>query len=169
MVRYLDGFDFKGIDEATLMLGEVLTSSHLYEQGMINYIDHGRTYHVSSPLDYMAHEDKVIKIEGYERLNPVMFRECGRLAAFKGHYGHVSCHLFVSPFNAKSFDMHTDPDDVVLYMVKGKKSFEHGEGVIELNQGQSIFIPRNTPHRAINTHTSIMLSFGLELFLESKL
>ena len=86
------------------------------------------------------------------------------------HDGPVTAHLFVSPKDGISFDMHTDPDDVIVYTVKGSKTMEvQDHGVFEIREGCALFIPKNVPHRARNIHESITISFGLECFTLDKL
>jgi hypothetical protein len=162
-------FQFQGITEELLMVDQFLSSPHPYEQGLVKYVFNDASYGINSPMEYLEHSDKPIKVEGYERLNAVLFGECQRLAAYFGHVGYVSCHLFISPKGSSSFSMHTDPDDVVVHVVKGGKVFESIDQLEPVNTGDVLYIPRNHPHRAINTESSLMLSFGLELFLEQKL
>jgi len=169
MLQRLEMFKFSGICEDTLAVEDVIASAHVYEQNMIKVVRNNASYVVNNLNEYLELSTYPIKIEGYERFNSVMFRECKALASHMKHQGFVSCHLFLSPKASVSFAMHTDPDDVVVHMVKGRKLFESPDGVLELSEGQSIYIPRNYPHRAINTEDSIMLSFGLELFTEQKL
>lgn len=168
MLQKID-FQFQGITEELLMVDDFLASPHPYEQGLVKYVFNDASYGVNSPLEYLQHSDKPIKVEGYERLNATLFHECQRLAAYFGHVGYVSCHLFISPKGSSSFSMHTDPDDVVVHVVTGGKEFESIDQHEVLRAGDTLYIPRNHPHRAINTDSSIMLSFGLELFLEQKL
>ncbi|MNZ21803.1 Cupin superfamily protein [compost metagenome] len=170
MLKKLEGFAFEGITEELLNIDQFLSSPHPYEQALVKYIENDKSLEVFSPIDYLEHgQDKPIKVEGIDRLNATMFRECQRLAGHFGHYGYVSCHLFLSPQGSKSFTMHTDPDDVIIHMVQGHKVFESPDGQVELFAGDSLYIPRGTHHRAINIDSSIMLSFGLEQFLEKKL
>lgn len=170
MIKRLEDFKFRGIDVATLNIEQALESPHLYEQMLVKYILNDKSYGAFGPIDYLEHCDKnPIKIEGYDRMNWTMFRECRRLAGHFGHDGYVSCHLFLSPKDSKSFTMHSDPDDVVIHMVDGQKVFETPDTQFVLSAGDSLFIPRGSKHRAINTDSSIMLSFGLEQFLEKKL
>ncbi len=168
MLKKID-FQFQGITEELLMVDQFLSSPHPYEQGLVKYVFNDASYGINSPMEYLEHSDKPIKVEGYERLNAVLFGECQRLAAYFGHAGYVSCHLFISPKGSTSFSMHTDPDDVVVYVVKGGKEFESIDQLESVKAGDVLYIPRNHPHRAINTDSSLMLSFGLELFLEQKL
>ena len=170
MLSKITDFKFQGITESLLDIDRFLTSPHPYEQLLVKFIDNDKSYGINSPIEYLEHCDsKPIKIEGIERLNRTMFKECGRLAGHYGHNGYVSCHLFLSPKDSISFNMHTDPDDVIIHMVKGSKVFESPTTTILLREGDSLYIPRDSHHRAINTDDSIMLSFGLEQFLEKKL
>jgi mannose-6-phosphate isomerase-like protein (cupin superfamily) len=169
MLRKLDDFKFDGITESTLRVDDVLASHFPYEQGLVKYVVGGRSMDAHSPWDAVQHEDCVFKVEGYDKLNLKLFDECRYLADHFKHIGPVTCHLFKSPLGATSFPAHTDPDDVVLLMVSGAKQFETDDGVITLNEGEILFIPAGSKHRAINTESSLMLSFGLERFLVEKL
>ncbi|MCY1272367.1 hypothetical protein D9M68_17600 [compost metagenome] len=170
MLTTLQGFDFTGISVETLKLDEILASPHLYELGLTKFVEFGGIQSLYSPGDYLEHSvDKVIKVEGIERLNKVLFDTSRKLAEYFRHTGPVTCHLFLSPEGSLSFPMHTDTDDVVIYMVKGRKVFEGEHGNLDVMTGESIFIPRGVKHRAVNTNESVMLSFGLERYLEDKL
>lgn len=169
MLRLLNDFTFDGITEASLKLDDVLASPLLYEQGLVKFVANRQSQDCFSPWMYVENSESVFKIEGYEKFDPVLFEECRYLAAHFKHNGPVTCHLFKSPQGAMSFPAHSDPDDVVLFMVKGQKDFEHEHGVLTLHEGEILHIPAGTIHRAINTNDSIMLSFGLERFLVEKL
>lgn len=169
MQRRLTEFVFNGITKRLLMVDEFLSHPYPYSQGLVKIVRDNGTFDAHSIMDTIEHNDKPIKIEGYEKMNAVFHEECRRLAAHFDHHGPVTCHLFISPEDSSSFPMHTDLDDVVVHMVKGQKTFEFPTGSLKLCEGQSIYIPKGTPHRAINTHDSLMLSFGLELFHVEKL
>ncbi|QTH80267.1 hypothetical protein PA10_00067 [Pseudomonas phage pPa_SNUABM_DT01] len=163
------GFQFEGITPELLDVDLLLSSPHLYEQCLVKYIKNAQSFDLYSQSDFLENSDCPVKIEGIERLNATMFQNCARLAAHFGHVGPVSAHLFISPKGGVSFPMHTDLDDVVIYMVEGRKVFKFPDGEIELTAGDSIHIPRGELHQAINVDSSLMISFGLELFLEAKL
>ena len=165
-------FDYKirDLTVESLMVDQVIESPYAYEEGLVKYIDSNKSYVLIGPTHYLDKCDThPIKIEGYDRLNFKMYQECRRLADWFGHKGHVSCHLFLSPKGSRSFDTHTDPDDVVILMIRGSKVFELPQETFELTEGSLLYIPKGTPHRAVNTNESTMLSFGLEQFLEKKL
>ena len=65
--------------------------------------------------------------------------------------------------------MHTDPDDVIIYCASGKKKIIMNEIEYNLLAADTLFIPANTPHQAINEEESLTLSFGLEKFYTEKL
>jgi mannose-6-phosphate isomerase-like protein (cupin superfamily) len=54
-------------------------------------------------------------------------------------------------------------------MVYGEKKIIINDKEVSLKEGDEIFIPANTKHKAIYTGDSLMLSFGLEKFLVDKL
>ena len=158
------------ISEETLGLDELLASPYPYEQSMVKVIKNGGSFDLFSVSDYVqVFETKPVKIEGMERRNAQLWSACQELAQRFEHVGPVTCHLFLSPQYSLSFAMHTDPDDVVIYMVSGSKVFESPEGQITLSAGDVLLIPRGTPHRANNIDSSVMLSFGLEQFTDAKL
>jgi mannose-6-phosphate isomerase-like protein (cupin superfamily) len=169
MLKLINDFTFDGITEASLKLDDVLASPFFYEQGLVKYVLLGQSHDAYNPWDYIQNSASVFKIEGFERFSLKMFDECRYLAEHYKHHGAITCHVFKSPKGAKSFPEHTDPDDVVLYMVSGQKEFVHDGGVLTLHEGEILLIPAGTRHRAVNTEASVMLSFGLERFLVEKL
>lgn len=169
MFSLVSGFAFNGITKEVLAIDEMLSNPYPYEQGLVKYIRNNGSFTANSPMDVVNNPDVPIKIEGYEYLNRTMYKECGRLADHFNFDGRVTCHLFLSSKGSLSFDMHTDPDDVVVYMVEGSKTFVFDNRSVTLSEGDILSIPKNLPHQAINDEASIMLSFGLESFIEQKL
>lgn len=169
MVHRITDFDFSRIREEDLKIDELLASHYPYEHGLVTYIEHARSMPAFSLNDVLKNEENPIKIEGYERFSRLLFDSCSKLAIRFNHFGYVSAHLFLSPKGALSFPMHTDLDDVVIYMVEGKKEFVTDNETFVMEAGQSLYIPRGASHMAVNVEESIMISFGLELFIEQKL
>lgn len=160
---------FQYITESTLRVDDILSSPYPFEQQLVKILNKGIVIDALSASDVLEHSDKVIKIEGMEKLCPILFQACKDLAEVMEHDGPVTCHLFLSPAGGKSFPTHTDPDDVFLYMVSGMKHMAVNDSVKLLTAGDTLLIPRNTPHRAHNLNDSKMLSFGLERFIVEKL
>jgi mannose-6-phosphate isomerase-like protein (cupin superfamily) len=139
-----------------------------YEQHLISVIADGKDYRVNSFEELYGKKTETIKIEGMERYSKDIFDACSRFSKKYNHNGPVTCHAFYAPAGACSFDLHTDPDDVVIYCCEGIKTMFVDGNSLTILPGESIFIPANTIHKATNQHESLMLSFGLEKFLSQK-
>jgi quercetin dioxygenase-like cupin family protein len=142
----------------------------VYQQNIISIIDDlGRQIYLSNLGQLHSNYGKTIKVESMEKYNDKIFNKGKELTVFYKHDGPVTCHAFQSFKNSKSFGLHTDPDDVIIYCVFGeKKLIVNGMQHILLPK-DSVYIPANTPHQAINEHESLTLSFGLEKFYIEKL
>lgn len=75
-------------------------------------------------------------------------------------YNPRTVHCFIAPAGAASFDTHKDLCDVTIYCVEGVKSMIIDGVEHDIQAGESVFIPKNTPHRATNKYRSVMLSIG---------
>jgi len=150
----------------------MLSHTLLYEQQLVKAIDeHSRQLDVTSFADFMLHKSQnhSIKIEGMERFSVEIFNQ-GRLYAKSYlHNGPITCHLFLSPAKSLSFPMHTDPDDVIIHCCEGVKSMVVDDTAIDIHPKSFLYIPHGTPHMALNSHTALTLSFGLERFLKDKI
>lgn len=138
-----------------------------YDQKLVSVInDAGKQIILDSPSQ-LYNNNYTIKIEGMERYSKYIFNKCKELGS--NHNGPVTCHAFIAQSNSPSFDMHTDPDDVYIYCIDGKKSMIVNDENITIMPGEFVYIPANTPHQATNTDFAFTLSFGLEKFLKDKL
>lgn len=159
-----------GITKADLHLDDVLYQPFFYEQELVKVIvSPEQCVTARTVADAVSHVDKTIKIEGLEKLSRTFHQLCGRLAAALDHDGPVTCHLFLARKNSESFPEHTDPDNVLIYVVDGEKTMKVGDKEFVLQPGEALFLPHGTPHQALNRMGSIMLSFGLERFLLEKI
>ena len=138
----------------------------VYEQHLLYYIDDlGRENLINNVGHLHSVYDKCIKIEGLEKYNKNIFEHCKSFL----HYGPVTCHGFRSFKNSKSFPKHTDPDDVYIKVIHGDVSIVLKDIEYNLKNGDTLYIPSNTEHKAINKEESLILSFGLEKFLIDKI
>jgi mannose-6-phosphate isomerase-like protein (cupin superfamily) len=96
-------------------------------------------YHIAEGL-------KTVKIEGLEHL----------LVQYKPK----TVHCFISKSGAPSFPEHTDLCDVTILCISGTKTISISGVENTLHEGDSVFIPEGTVHRATNKHDSIILSIG---------
>ena len=126
-------FDFL-YNGTVAMIIDDLGRDHVIELNLINY--------------YIAEEKYTVKVEGMENY----FTE----------YLPNTVHCYVSPKNAPSFSEHLDPMDVKIICIKGIKTLKVRGKDVFLNEGESIFLPSNTPHQATNLYDSIILSIGYE-------
>lgn len=147
-----------------------IEQSLVYEQKLISIIDHlGRQILLDDLGQFHSNYGKTIKVEGMEKYDSFLFEKCEQLKQKYNHNGPVTCHVFRSFENSKSFPQHVDPDNVILNVLWGEKKIKFEEREIILKENDELFIPANTPHQAINEKESLMLSFGLEKFLVDKL
>lgn len=146
-----------------------ITKNVCYEQRIISIIDDlGRQIFLEDLGQLHKNYGKTIKVESMEKYNHTLYNYCEHLKVLYNHFSPVTCHAFRAFENSKSFSEHVDPDDVFITVVFGEKTMIVNDEEIILNVGDSIFIPANTKHRAINKKESLMLSFGLEKFLVDK-
>ena len=159
-----------GLCEEDLHIDTLLSSHYPYEQGQV-WVIHpsGFPTMALNAMDVLKHDDCTVKVEGYERLSPKLFQVVQRVAQHLQHTGPVTCHLFRAPKGAASFPAHTDPDDVLIHVVSGTKVIELEDRSVTLGAGDTLYLPREPVHRAVNHDASLMLSIGLELFTVEKL
>lgn len=144
-------------------------SNYALEEKIVNVIDpNGRQILIESVSQFFSYDKCTVKIQSMEKYNRNIFDYCLELKRSRNHNGPVTCHAFRAYKNSVSFGLHVDPDDVFLYVVEGVKVIEIEGNATQLGVGESIFIPANTPHRALNQYDSLMLSFGLEKFMCDK-
>ncbi len=142
----------------------------VYQENIISIIDDlGRQIFLENLGQLQKNFGKTIKVESMEKFNFEIYNFCECLKVKYNHKGPVTCHAFRAFENSKSFPQHTDPDDVFLFVIFGEKKIILEGRTIILKEGDSLFIPSNTAHQAINEKESLMLSFGLEKFLIDKI
>lgn len=149
---------------------EFIHSDLVYEQKVISVIDEeGRQIYINNLGELYKYTSCTIKLEQMEKYNRGIFEYCHFLAKNHNHNGPVTCHAFRAFRQSTSFGLHTDPDDVIIYCISGKKKMIVDGIEHTLKPHDTLFIPANTPHEAINDDESLMLSFGLEKFYIEKL
>lgn len=149
---------------------QMLFTEVLYKEELVKLIDSsGRMYTAKSVNDVIAVPKHTLKIEGMERVFRSVFEMGQELSKEHNHNGPVTCHLFWAKVGSPSFPTHTDPYDVFLKVIEGKKIMEVANVEHEITKTSPLFkIEGKTPHRAINRYESWMLSFGLDDFIEER-
>lgn len=94
----------------------------------------------------LVEQHDTLKAEGIELL-------CG--------WKHGTIHAFRYWENSPSFDTHTDPVHVIIEVKQGWKIMDIAGYRFNLAEGQTVGIPANTPHRALNEKEGLMFSYGL--------
>lgn len=141
-----------------------------YKQNLVSIINKkGEQIPLSSFSELYGDQEATVKIEGMERFNSSLYEKCEQFKKKYNHNGPVTCHLFLARSHSPSFGEHTDPDDVIIHCVEGKKTLTVNGEYITLREGEEVFIPANTPHKAQNDFAAMTLSFGLEKFLADKM
>ena len=145
-------------------------SDLIYDQKLISVIDEkGRQIFVDNLGELYSYTPCTIKVEQMEKYNSSIFDYCQQLSIKHNHQGPTTCHAFRSFRQSKSFNLHTDPDDVIIYCIFGEKQMVVNGIKYTILPNESLHIPANTPHQAINENESLTLSFGLEKFYIEKM
>jgi mannose-6-phosphate isomerase-like protein (cupin superfamily) len=72
----------------------------------------------------------------------------------------VDCHAYFSYEGQGSFDTHTDPCEVAIFVCEGTKVLTIDNDEVRLNKNDHVFIKANTPHKAYHETDCLSLSFG---------
>mgnify|MGYP001198743665 CR=1 FL=1 len=83
----------------------------------------------------------------------------------------VSCNIYLTPAHQKAFPPHTDPHDVLIVQVAGKKLWhieEDSKGLKKriLKTGDILYIPRNTLHNAESYRSNVAYSMHLTFVIK---
>lgn len=154
-------------------IANILTNDFFFEKRWVGYVNAElKDSLIYSKEDYQEDPPSVVKIEGIDNYNEKCRNALLKICKFFNWDGHFTTHAFISKAGGMSFKMHVDPATVVIIMLEGKKTYTFDTSFvnnevptcddIELNTNEVLFIPRNYPHMAINTHDSVMVSLGLE-------
>jgi mannose-6-phosphate isomerase-like protein (cupin superfamily) len=148
-----------------------LLTNFPYEQKIISIIDDFGHQIVMENLGQLhSNYGKTIKVESFEKYNKEIYHYCELLKKKYSHDGPVTCHVFKSFKNSKSFPMHEDLDDVFIFVIDGEKTFEFENDKNQtLKKNESIFIKSGKKHKALNEKESLILSFGIEKFYKDKI
>ena len=150
------------IDEFEAFIGR----EFVYQHNLISIIKNSQ-HHLVYSYDQLkkTYNGCSIKLEGLERYSRELAIKCAGLKIYHDHTGPVNCHAYRAYPGSESFGRHTDPMPVFLEVIEGTKNLIVDGEWHTLESGQTLFIPANTPHEAINQDDSLMLSFGLESYL----
>lgn len=142
----------------------------LYYENAFHYVDKDRSVKpVRSLHQALGLSDHTIKMTSLEKMNPALAKESRLLAEYMRHEGPVTCHAFYSKPNSYAFGSHDDYYDVLLRVVEGVKTMSVEGKIYRITPEDGYFlIPDGCYHHATNEEESLMLSFGMETFLEDR-
>ena len=120
--------------------------SHIDVNGNQHYIKHSEYMAYLGEMTVLIANKATIKVEQVEQW-----------------YGYTdrTAHAFYNAANGPSFDTHTDPIDVLIECLDGKKTLEIDGGTVVLGPHDKVLIPANTAHRALNYEKALMISYGI--------
>ena len=120
--------------------------SHIDVNGKQHYLKHSEYMGYLGEITVLIANKATIKVEQVEKWFGYMDR---------------TAHAFYNAANGPSFDTHTDPIDVLIECLDGRKTLEiDGEEVV-LEPHDKVLIPANTEHRALNYEKALMISYGI--------
>jgi mannose-6-phosphate isomerase-like protein (cupin superfamily) len=148
----------------------LLSYPSVYDEQLAFRIDEkGMVHRLTGALDAFSMEPKTLKIEAVERVFADINAEMEFLRKRHNHRPPMNAHLFWAQPGSPSFDLHTDPIDVIIELKYGTKVMEvNGERHVLDSDHPSVYIPAGTPHRAINEAESITISYGFLDYLETR-
>lgn len=158
----------------TLEVDNILNHPFFFEKRMVAYIQDQKDHLINSPEHLKSLNPDIIKIEGLENYSNTVSYDINQIIKHIVPTNlKVTAHLFVSKKDAISFPLHTDPAHVIITMLEGQKDYiveDNGETTVyTIKTGELLLLPANTPHMALNTHGSKMLSIGIEPFYKHQM
>jgi quercetin dioxygenase-like cupin family protein len=146
-----------------------LTHQLPYDQKIVSYINvSGLQHYVNKFTEIPPLNTVTLKVEGMERYSEKIWNLCRNFAQTHSFNGPITAHCFLAHTYSPSFGRHTDPDDVIIYCTEGIKCLYVEKTYYELQAGDSVYIPANTPHEIFNKYHSVILSIGFEKYMIDK-
>jgi hypothetical protein len=148
---------------------EFIHNDFVYEQRLISVInEEGKQIYLDNLGQLYKYNACTIKLEQMERYSSEIYNYCTELSKEFNNGLPVTCHAFRAFKKSTSFGLHTDPDNVIIKCVWGKKRMNVNGIICDILSGEHLFIKANTPHEALNDEESLMLSFGMEKFFKDR-
>jgi mannose-6-phosphate isomerase-like protein (cupin superfamily) len=120
--------------------------SYIDTEGKQHYVNQEEYYSYLAKITQLIISENTIKVEQFEKV-----LGCEDKTA----------HAFYNKLNGPSFGIHEDPVDVLIECLDGKKWMEVEGKEIVLEPRDTLYIPANTPHRALNYEKALMISYGI--------
>lgn len=134
---------------------DFLLSEECWENHDVSYIDIDGLQHYCTYDDYWTYYAIVSQLIASE--NTIKVEQLER----KFGYVNKTAHAFYNKECGPSFEVHTDPVEVVIECIDGRKYMQVEGKEIVLNPGDMLTIPPNTEHKALNYEKALMISYGI--------
>lgn len=136
---------------------EFVMSSECYEHHDVSYIDSNGLQHYidSETINFWQYQSMIAQI--------LVSSDTLKVEQIERWFGYTdrTAHAFYNKENGPSFGIHEDPVDVLIECLDGKKWMEVDGKEIALEPHETLYIPANTPHRALNYEKALMISYGI--------
>jgi mannose-6-phosphate isomerase-like protein (cupin superfamily) len=147
---------------------KALSNPDWYNQGLIYTISNGKDTCTKAlyktwvefvdDIPRLVENKTTFKIQGFETYNKEIYNKCFSLSTV--WMKPVDCHAYFSYEGQGSFDTHTDPCEVAIFVCEGTKVLTIDNDEVRLNKNDHVFIKANTPHKAYHETDCLSLSFG---------
>ena len=134
---------------------DFVLSEQCYNNHDVSYIDSNGWQHYMVYESYWEYQPKILEM--------LMSDNTIKVEQMEKHYGYINqtAHIFYNKKNGPTFDVHTDPVKVIIECLDGTKHMEIEGNEVVLKPGESVIIPPNTEHRALNYKKALMVSYGI--------
>jgi len=134
---------------------EFLLSEDCFENHDVSFIDEDGKQHYLDQTCYPSYLAKTSYL--------ITSRNTIKVEQFERQFGYTdrTAHIFYNKAFGPSFDIHSDPIDVLIECLDGIKYMEVDGKEVILQPHDYIHIPANTKHRALNYKKALMVSYGI--------
>jgi len=146
-----------------------ISSDYAREQQIVHVIAEPNVVNAFQNSTSLMGRNTTIKLEHFETFDRGVWEWCKLQANAYKHYGPVSAHVFIAPAGGYTFNEHTDPDHVLVCVIDGEKTMVVDGISHHLKAGDTLYMPANVKHYAVNEKASIMVSLGFEKWMVEKL
>lgn len=132
-----------------------LFSEDCFNNHDVSYIDTEGNQHYIECETYPSYQGEIART--YMSLDTIKIEQYEKVLG----YDDRTVHIFFNKANGPSFGVHTDPVDVMIECLDGRKWLEIDGKEVVLSPDNNILIPAGTLHRALNYEKALMVSHGI--------
>jgi len=132
-----------------------ILSENCFSTHDVSFIDKDGNQHYLDQSDYVSYMGRIASLVGEGHTIKVE-----QIEKWFG-YTDRTAHIFYNQKDGATFGVHTDPVNVLIECLDGVKWMEVDGKEISLQPHDTVLIPANTPHRALNYEKALMISYGI--------